>query len=238
MANEQVQLDVIDNSHRSVVRPLLDYIQAMQQQHPDETVTVILPEVAESGMFRRILTHVTSFRLKMALFLRPEIVVTNVPWYEQTISTPLRPREIHHRFIVPIAELDRASVQSLAYARSISPHVTAVHVAIDPQDVEKVREKWDRLQKHLTKEEETQLVIIESPYRSLLRPLLAYIETVRELHPEELLTVILPEFVVSHWWEYPLHNQTALQVKTALLAQPSIVVTNIPQHLQKRIKMQ
>lgn len=237
MANEQMQLDIIDDSHHSVVRSLLDYIQAMQRRHPDETVTVILPEVAQSGMFRRILTHVTSFRLKMALFLRPEIVVTNVPWYEQTSSTPLRPREIHHRFIVPIAELDRASVQSLAYARSISPHVTAVHVAIDPQDVEKVREKWDRLQKHLTKEEETQLVIIESPYRSLLRPLLAYIETVRELHPEELLTVILPEFVVSHWWEYPLHNQTALQVKTALLAQPSIIVTNIPQHLQKRIQM-
>ncbi len=237
MANEQVQLDVIDDSHHSVVRSLLDYIQAMQRQYPDETVTIILPEVAQSGMFRRILTHVTSFRLKMALFLRPEIVVTNISWYEQASSTPRHLREIHHRFIVPIAELDRASVQSLAYARSISPHVTAVHVAIDPQDVEKVREKWDRLQKHLTKEEETQLVIIESPYRSLLRPLLAYIETVRELHPEELLTVILPEFVVSHWWEYPLHNQTALQVKTALLAQPSIVVTNIPQHLQKKIKM-
>jgi amino acid transporter len=236
MANEQVQLDIIEDSLHSVVRSLLDYIHTMQQQHPGETVTIILPEIAESGMFKRILAHPTSFQMKMALFLRPEIVVTNVPWYEQKSSTSIRSREIHHRFIVPIAELDRASVQSLAYARSISPYVTAVHVAIDPQDVEKVREKWDRLQKHLTKEEETQLVIIESPYRSLLRPLLAYIDTVRELHPEEPLTVILPEFVVSHWWEYPLHNQTALQVKTALFAQPSIVVTNIPQHLQKKVK--
>ncbi len=209
----------------------------MQQQHPGETVTVILPEIARSGMLRRLLAHPTSFRLKMALFLRPEIVVTNVRWHEQKSSTPIHPREIRHRFIVPIAELDRASVQSLAYARSISSHASAVHVAIDPQDVEKVREKWDRLQKHLTKEEETQLVIIESPYRSLLRPLIAYIETVRELHPEETLTVILPEFVVSHWWEYPLHNQTALQLKTAFLSQPSIVVTNIPQHIQKHVKL-
>jgi positive regulator of sigma E activity len=235
-ADEQVQLDIIEPSHHSVVRSLLDYIQLTQQQYPGETLTVILPEIAESGLTRRLLAHPTSFLLKMALFLRPEIVVTNVPWYEQKSSTPVRPREIHHRFIVPIAELDRASVQSLAYARSISPHVIAVHVAIDPQDVEGVRDKWDRLQKHLTEEEETQLVIIESPYRSLLRPLIAYIETVRELHPEETLTVILPEFVVSHWWEYPLHNQTALQLKTAFLAQPSIVVTNIPQHIQVVVK--
>jgi hypothetical protein len=234
MADEQVQLDIIEDSHHSVARSLLDYIYAMQQRHHGKTLTVILPERAETGMFRRVLAHLTSFRLRMALFLQPEIVVTNVPWGEQKSAVPIRPREIRHRFIVPIAELDRVSVQSLAYARSISPHVTAVHVAIDPQDVEKIREKWNRLQKRLTEEEETQLVIIESPYRSLLRPLLAYIETVQELHPEELLTVILPEFVVSHWWEYPLHNQTALQVKTALLAQPSIVVTNIPQHLQKK----
>jgi len=236
IADEQVQLDIIEKSHHSGVRSLLDYIHAMQQQHPGETITIILPELAESGILRRLLAYFPSFRLKMALFLRPEIVVTNILWHKQQSPTSVHLREIHHRFIVPIAELDRASVQSLAYARSISPHVTAVHVAIDPQDVEKVRDKWDRLQKHLTKEEETQLVIIESPYRSLLRPLLAYIETVRELHPEEPLTVILPEFVVSHWWEYPLHNQTALQLKTALLAQPSIVVTNIPQHIQKRVK--
>ena len=237
MADEQVQLDIIKDGRYSVVRSLLNYIHVQQQQHADETVTVILPEIAESGMFKQLLAHLTSFRLKMALFLRPEIIVTYVPWYGQKSPMPVRPREIHHRFIVPIAELDRASLQSLAYARSISPHVTAVHVAIDPQDVERVQEKWKRLQKHLTEEEETQLVIIESPYRSLLRPLMAYIETVQELHPEDPLTVILPEFVVSHWWEYPLHNQTALQLKTALLAQPSIVVTDIPQHTQKSIKV-
>ena len=74
--------------------------------------------------------------------------------------------------------------------------------------------------------------MIESPYRSLMRPLLAYIDTVHELHPDEILTVILPEFVVAHWWEYPLHNQTAFRLKTALLARPGIVVTDIPQHLR------
>jgi hypothetical protein len=52
------------------------------------------------------------------------------------------------------------------------------------------------------------------------------------MHPEDTLTVILPEFVVAHWWEYPLHNQMAFQLKTALLGRPGIVVTDIPQHLR------
>jgi hypothetical protein len=107
-------------------------------------------------------------------------------------------------------------------------------VAIDPHDVLAVREKWARIQKNMTKAEETKLVIIESPYRALNRPLLAYIDTMREMQPKDTITVILPEFVVEHWWEFPLHNQTALQLKTALLALPSIVVTDIPQHLKKK----
>jgi hypothetical protein len=169
--------------------------------------------------------------LKWALFFQPEIVVTNVSWYAQQSSTPTRPHEIRHRFIVPIAELDRASVQSLAYARSISSHVAAVHVAIDAQDAETVYVKWEKIREHWTPEEEARLVVIESPYRSLIRPLLAYINTMQEVHPEATVTVILPEFVVEHWWEYLLHNQTAWRLKTALLSHPGIVVTDISQHL-------
>jgi len=171
-------------------------------------------------------------QLKLALFFRPEIVVTNVALCQQTSA--IRPEDIRHRFIVPLAEEDRASVESLAYARSISRHVTAAHVALDSYEVEEVRSRWERLQKHLAQARETQLVVIESPYRSLTRPLLAYIDTVHELHPDETLTVILPEFVVAHWWEYPLHNQTALRLKAALLTRPGIVVTDIPQHLSSR----
>jgi len=82
--------------------------------------------------------------------------------------------------------------------------------------------------------EETHLLIIESPYRSLRPPLLAYIDTVHELHPDDTLTVILPEFVVGHWWEYFLHNQMAFRLKAALLFRPGIVVTDVPQHLDDR----
>ncbi len=231
---EQVHLDILDGEKLSFIRSLLGYITFMRELHLNETVTVILPEVATRSLLAQVLGRSQTFRLKMALFFRPEIVVTSVPWYEQKSNTPARPRDIQHRFIVPISELDRATLQSLAYARSISPHVIAVHVAIDPHDIEALHEKWARLQKYMTKKEETQLVIIESPYRSLTRPLLSYVETVRELHLEETLTVILPEFVVAHWWEYFLHNQTALQLKRSFAALPGLVVTDIPQHIERK----
>src|SRR5439155_9859987 len=98
----------------------------------------------------------------------------------------------------------------------------------------RVRADWQRWQEQLAEDEKTKLVVIESPYRSLSRPLLAYIDTVHELYPEDILTVILPEFVVAHWWEHLLHNQTALRLKGALLFRPGIVVTNMPQHLPAR----
>ena len=155
---------------------------------------------------------------------------------EKVSDIPIHPQDIHHRVIVPVAGLDRAAIQSLAYARSISKHVTAVHVAIDVDDANKVREVWERWQKHLAEDDETQLIIIESPYRSLSRPLLAYIDTVHELFPADTVTVILAEFVVAHWWEQILHNQTALRLKASLLFRPGIVVTSVPQHLRSRTR--
>jgi len=153
---------------------------------------------------------------------------------EKVSDIPIHPQDIHHRVIVPIAGLDRAAIQSLAYARSITKHVIAVHVAIDLDDANKIREAWERWQKHLAEEEETQLIIIESPYRSLSRPLLAYIDTIHELFPADTVTVILAEFVVAHWWEQILHNQTALRLKASLFFRPGIVVTSVPQHLRSR----
>jgi amino acid transporter len=155
---------------------------------------------------------------------------------EKVSDIPIHPQDIHHRVIVPIAGLDRAAIQSLAYARSITKHVIAVHVAIDLDDANKVREAWERWQKHLGEEEETTLIIIESPYRSLSRPLLAYIDTIHELFPADTVTVILAEFVVAHWWEQILHNQTALRLKASLFFRPGIVVTSVPQHLSSRLR--
>jgi amino acid transporter len=235
-AHELSPLDIIDPGHRLPLLPLLAYIDAVHQQHPGETLTVVLPEVVESSL-RRVFSSPKILGLKATLLFRPDMVVANVP-LQQRVSTgtlPTRPQEVHHRFIVPLAGLDRAALASLAYARSISGHVVAMHVVVDDEQVEQVRASWQQWQHQLAAEEETHLLIIESPYRSLLRPILAYIEAVHQRHPEDTLTVIVPEFVVAHWWEYMLHNQMALRLKAALLFRPGVAVLNVPQHLRGRV---
>jgi len=231
-ALELCPLDIIDPGHRLPLLSLLDYIDAAHQQHPEETLTVVLPELVESSL-RRVFTSPKILGLKVTLLFRPDIVVTNVSLQQQasTGTIPTHPKEVRHRFIVPIAGLDRAAIASLAYARSISAHVAAVHVMVYEDQVEQVRTSWQQWQHQVAADEQTHLLIIESPYRSLLRPLLAYIDAVHVRHPEDTLTVILPEFVVAHWWEYLLHNQMALRLKAALLFRPGVAVLNLPQHL-------
>ena len=135
---------------------------------------------------------------------------------------------------MPIAQLDRVSIQSLAYARSLSSHVTAVHIAINEDEINQMHTAWDKWQQQVPEEEDIHLLVIESPYRSLIRPILAYIDFIRERHPGDTLTLVLPEFLVAHWWEYILHNQTAFRLKAALLFRPGVVVTDVPQHLRDR----
>lgn len=145
-------------------------------------------------------------------------------------ETPLLPEEILPRFVVPIAELNVPARQALAYARALAPddqHVIAVHVTDDAEEAAELQSQWYTWQPGI------QLVIIESPYRSLAGPLLAYIDALQETHPKDTITVVLPEYVPSHWWEHMLHNQTALRLKAALLFHPGVVVTNVPYHVSQ-----
>jgi hypothetical protein len=147
---------------------------------------------------------------------------------ELVAETPLHPSGVRHSIIVPVASLNRPALQSLAYARSISPNVTAVHIAEGPEEAQEFRRLWEK-----THSEYGRLVVIDSPYRSLVTPLLAYIDAVDRQDPDDLVTVVLPEFVPKHWWERLLHNQTAFRLKAALLFRPGTVVTNVPYHLRR-----
>ena len=146
------------------------------------------------------------------------------------VTTPRVSTEISHIMVVPIAKLNTISQQTIAYARSITPNVTAVHVSGDEESIRDLQAQWK------DQNPDVSLVIIESPYRSLLGPLLHYIDGVRERYPDSVVTVVLPEYVPVHWWEQILHNQTALRIKAALLFRPGIVVTSVPYHLQRTAK--
>jgi hypothetical protein len=152
---------------------------------------------------------------------------------ELAAETPVEPDAIRHTVVVPIAALNRVALQTLAFARSISSDVTAVHVDEDPDAIDALREEWRRKTQGVPFLRDVRLVTIESPYRALTGPLLAYIDEMDRHDPTDTLTVVLPEFVPAHWWEHLLHNQTALRLKAALLFRPGTVVINVPYHLER-----
>ena len=141
-------------------------------------------------------------------------------------------QRIEHLVVMPIAGLNQVTLRTLAYARSITDNVVAVHVAADEESeaIEKLEAKWHSWVPDVP------LVVVESPYRSLLRPLLSYIDALHRQQPERILTVLIPEFVASRWWEQLLHNQSALRLKGSLLFRPGIVVTSVPYHINTRKK--
>jgi uncharacterized membrane protein len=127
--------------------------------------------------------------------------------------------------IVPIARLDRAARQAIAFANSISAHATAVHVTNDPATADELRERWPDWAGT------TELVVVESPYRALIGPLLAYMDALQKQDPTRPILVVLSEFVPRHWWENLLHNQTALRLKLRLFGRRNTIVADVPYHL-------
>jgi hypothetical protein len=134
---------------------------------------------------------------------------------------------LHNAVIVPISGVHRAVVGAVLYARSLSLDVRALYVETDPKATEQIRQEWERWG------EGVPLVVRRSPYRSLMEPLLDYIEEVDAERPDNFVTVVLPEFVPSRWWHHLLHNQRALLIKAALLFKPNTVVISVPFHLRK-----
>jgi hypothetical protein len=146
----------------------------------------------------------------------------------QQPETPLDYRQVRLRAIVPITALNVPAKQALAFARAVAPDhaITLVHVTDDLAGAERLRTAWAQ-QPH----GDTQLAVIDSPYRTLGGPLLRYIDEVAAAHPEDTILVVLPEYVPGRWWEHLLHNQTALRLKAALLFHPGVIVANVPYHM-------
>ena len=137
------------------------------------------------------------------------------------------PRVLRQCVIIPLSGVHRGTLEALRYARSLSYDITAVHVSIDPAEAEAVRQKWELWGGGV------RLVILESPYRLLLEPLLQYIAEIAERRqPNETITIVVPQFVPGRWWQNFLHNQTAIMLRLALLFRRGIVITDVPFHLE------
>jgi hypothetical protein len=197
-------------------------------------VVVLIPVLVT--LFRAISRHYQG--------VADELLVTPE---ERATKPTLDPARIEHTVLIAVADANEPALAATAYARSLTgreddapvradgrepgtrrgTRIVAVHVAEDPAAGEQIHQRWERLETGVP------LVVIESPYRSLVGPLLAYVDRLRRDVPAgqvAVVTVLLPEYIPAHWWEHVLHTQTALRLKGALLFRPRTAVLSVPYH--------
>jgi len=147
---------------------------------------------------------------------------------EVSLADYEKPEQRRHLAVVPVAGINRIVLPAIEYARSIAPDVVAVTVNIDNQDRERLVERWSQWVPDVP------LVVLESPYRSIHRPLIRLIKEISNWRGgEDLVTVVIPEYVPARWWHFFLHNQTSLILKASLLFAPRVIVTSIPHQLRR-----
>jgi amino acid transporter len=143
---------------------------------------------------------------------------------EPTEEKPILPARNHA--IVLVSKLHMPTLRALAYAKATRPDtLTALTVNVDTNDTRAIQDEWER------RGIGARLTVIDSPYREITRPIIEYVKRQREDAPRDIVTVYIPEYVVGHWWENLLHNQSALRLKARLLFEPGVMVTSVPWQL-------
>jgi len=136
------------------------------------------------------------------------------------------PPPIRNTVLVLVGDLHQGVSVALRYAQSLSPAVKAVFVETDPERTRRLEEKWGKWGLGIP------LVVLSSPYRSILAPFLDYVDHHLALGEDHMVTIVIPEFIPRRWWQHLLHNQTALLIKGALLFRKRVVVVDVPFHLR------
>jgi amino acid transporter len=189
------------------------------------TTAVVAVVVGTSNFFQGSWLVIVLVPILMALLMAihahyrdqdRELALDHIPAQMETAARPI--------VIVPVARLDRVARQAIAFANSISPEAVAVHITNDPAEADAIRERWPDWAGS------TELVVVESPYRALIGPLLAYMDALQRQAPDRPILVVLSEVVPKHWWENFLHNQTALRLKLRLFSRKNTIVADVPYH--------
>lgn len=136
----------------------------------------------------------------------------------------VRPSRVHS--IVLVSKIHRPTLRALAYAKLMRSHnLEALSINVDPAETKVLKEEWER--RGIT----VPLKVLDSPYREITRPIIEYVKNLRRESPRDVVSVIIPEYVVGHWYEHLLHNQSALRLKGRLLFTPGVMVTSVPYQL-------
>jgi amino acid transporter len=141
------------------------------------------------------------------------------------VEPGFRPRRMNHTVVVLVGRVHRGVLDALAYAKSLNPsHLVAVSVVTDDEEQQRIHDQWRDY------ELDVPLETVYSPYRELSRPVLRFLDDLGDRYDNDIVTVLIPEFVVKHWWQHVLHNQSALILKGRLLFRKGLVVTSVPYH--------
>ncbi|MFF5339828.1 APC family permease [Streptomyces althioticus] len=137
----------------------------------------------------------------------------------------VRPSRVHS--VVLVSKVHRPALRALAYAKLLrSDTLEALSVNVDAEETRALREEWER------RDIDVPLKVLDSPYREVTRPVIEYVKSLRARSPRDVVSVIIPEYVVGHWYEHFLHNQSALRLKGRLLFTPGVMVTSVPYQLE------
>ncbi|MEU2445505.1 APC family permease [Streptomyces althioticus] len=137
----------------------------------------------------------------------------------------VRPSRVHS--VVLVSKVHRPALRALAYAKLLrSDTLEALSVNVDAEETRALREEWER------RGIDVPLKVLDSPYREVTRPVIEYVKSLRAQSPRDVVSVIIPEYVVGHWYEHFLHNQSALRLKGRLLFTPGVMVTSVPYQLE------
>src|SRR5262249_12199101 len=172
----------------------------------------------------------------IVVFAMPAIWLTmrGISRHYASVAVELKPPEneaitlpASNRAIVLVSKLHLPTLRALAYARATQPsHLEAVTVSVDSAETERFKAEWDQAELPVP------LTVVASPYRDITGPVVAYVSRLRRESPRDVVTVFIPEYVLGHWWEQLLHNQSALRLKAKLLLQPGVIVASVPYQLR------
>ncbi|MFJ4824461.1 APC family permease [Streptomyces bacillaris] len=188
-------------------------------------LVVVLATKFSHGAWVALLGMVIFYGTMTAIRKHYDRVAEEIAADDASPDESVRPSRVHA--IVLVSKLHRPTLRALAYARLIrADQLEALSISVDPAETKALREEWERRGVNVP------LKILDSPYREVTRPVIEYVKGLRRQSPRDVISVYIPEYVVGHWYEHLLHNQSALRLKGRLLFTPGVMVTSVPYQLQ------
>jgi amino acid transporter len=187
-------------------------------------LAVVLITKFMEGARYAILAMIVLFFIMQAIHRHYDRVRDELAVHEGDTAQQLLPSRVHA--IVLVSRIHKPTLRALAYARATRPSILeALVVNVDPDETKALQDEWDRRDLPIP------LKALDSPYREITRPVVDYVKSIRSGNPRDVVVVYIPQYVLGHWWEQLLHNQSAMRLRTRLLFTPGVMVSSVPWQL-------